>query len=340
MGSLTVFYDSTCDGHLQSYKLPRSAKRWQEVQDALRVPGIDRSKLGWEHPDSSERTQAILDAVLNIGTTVVQVRTSSPVDEDQIALCHSLEYVRLVKDASRQGSVLPHGNLLLTVQSFEAALASCGTAVSGVYEVLCGASKRAFCLSRPPGHHAGRSTGGGFCLFNNVSVAAAYALKRLHVEKIAIVDWDYHHGNGTQEIFWNESRVLYTSLHASGRWPYSGLRSETGGDAAKGANVNVPLLRHARAEDIRHAFVEELLPQVAKFKPELILVSCGFDAMKSDPIGSWDLGPEDVHALTSSLVEVARDVCEGRIVSVLEGGYRVESLRVGAESHIRALASE
>src|SRR5690606_14798733 len=218
--------------------------------------------------------------------------------------------------------------------SLEAALYAAGAATAAVDHVMQAPGRRAFCAVRPPGHHATRATAMGFCLFNNIAVGAAHALAVHGLERVAIVDFDVHHGNGSQAIFWNDPRVLFASSHQWPLYPGSGREDESG---AHGNVVNAPLPQGSGGADFRDAWTARLLPAVEAFRPQLLLVSAGFDAHASDPLAGLRLLEADYAWLTGELVAIAGRHAQGRIVSMLEGGYDLDALTACTRAHALAL---
>ncbi len=199
--------------------------------------------------------------------------------------------------------------------------------------------QNAFCVVRPPGHHASAAIGMGFCFFNNVAIGARYAQQRYGAERVLIADWDVHHGNGTQNIFYRDASVLFFSTHQSPWYPGTGAASERGEDDGAGKTINCPFPAGSGAREILGAFREVLLPAANAFRPDFILISAGFDSRINDPLGQFLLTDADFADLTHMLTDLAGTHCSGRLVSVLEGGYSLEGLANAAESHLRALIS-
>ena len=295
---------------------------------------------GAGHPERGERCDAIADALADAGLTEqlgrIKIRAAT---EDEVALCHTRDYIALVeREVESGGRVLSTGDTRIHDDSYAVAMYAVGGVLSAVDAVIAGDVKNAFCSVRPPGHHATRARGMGFCIFNNVAVAARYAQKRHGLGRVLIADWDVHHGNGTEEIFYEDGSVLYFSTHQAGWYPGTGWEDDTGQGEGKGATVNVPLMGGTEGSEILAAFRERLVPAADAFEPELVLVSAGFDSHAADPLGGLMLTDEDFAALTELTLEIARTHCGGRLVSVLEGGYSLDVLRSAATAHVRALA--
>jgi len=201
-----------------------------------------------------------------------------------------------------------------------------------------GKVESAFCAVRPPGHHARRDKAMGFCIFNNVAIAARYVQKKHGLAKVLIVDWDVHHGNGTQEMFYDDPTVLYFSVHQAPHYPGTGWREQTGAGQGAGRTINCPLPPGAGRREVLGAFQQELLPAAEAFRPELVLISAGFDSRLDDPLGGWRLRDEDFAEMTDIVTSIARSHAAGRIISVLEGGYSLEGLAAAAAAHVRSLS--
>ena len=234
--------------------------------------------------------------------------------------------------APRTGRAQIDADTAMSEGSLDAALRAAGAVVAAVDAVVDGRSRRVFCAVRPPGHHATRAEAMGFCLFNNVAVGAAQALAR-GIERVAVVDFDVHHGNGTQDIFWNDPRVMYASTHQWPLYPGTGARSEVGAHNI----VNAPLAPGAGSAEFRAAFDETILPALDAFAPQLVFVSAGFDAHRLDPLANLNLDTEDYAWATARLVDLALRHAEGRVISTLEGGYSLTALRQSTAAHVAAM---
>jgi acetoin utilization deacetylase AcuC-like enzyme len=234
---------------------------------------------------------------------------------------------------------LSTGDTEISRGSLTAALAAAGTVVSGVDAVLTGRARRAFCAVRPPGHHASAGRGMGFCVFNNVAVGARHAQRRHGVGRILIADWDVHHGNGTQDVFWSDGSVMFFDTHQHPWYPGTGSQVETGGGKARGLIFNRPFPAGSGRREIVAAFREALVPAAERFKPELVMISAGFDSRAGDPLGQFTLTDADFGDLTDIVVEIARQHAGGRVISVLEGGYSLDGLSRAVTSHLGRLSA-
>ena len=294
---------------------------------------------GYGHVESPARvvaiTKALQEAGLLDGGTSLAVR---PAIEEEITLAHDPAYIALVRHESqlaRGVEVLSTGDVMISKESFAIAQLAVGAVLNGLKAVFENSFSSAFCIVRPPGHHACRSQGMGFCLFNNVAIGALYALKHYPIDRVLIVDWDVHHGNGTQDIVQNDERIFYFSTHQSPLYPGTGFADEKG----VGNILNVPIAAGPESRTrLLHAFRKDLADAMEKFKPELILISAGFDAHFQDPLGGLNLTEEDFAELTSLVSEIARKFAKGRIVSVLEGGYNLDAIAKSATAHVKALS--
>jgi len=287
------------------------------------------------HPERPDRLRAI-ERVFASDKFQGLVRTEAPTAEfDTIALCHPMDYVTALRDASpSSGLVQIDADTSMSPGSFEAALRAAGGGVHAVDEVMAGRVANAFVATRPPGHHTETARPMGFCLFNNAAIAARYAQKRYGIERAAVVDFDVHHGNGSQDIFWSDKTVLYCSTHQMPLYPGTGARSERG---EHDTVVNAPLSPGDGGARFREAFESVILPRLRDFQPELIVISAGFDAHQRDPLANLNLVEADFAWATQKIMEVAQASANGRVVSMLEGGYDLEGLSNSAAAHVSAL---
>ena len=293
------------------------------------------------HPERPERLIAIETALEAAGwlKTAHRIKARAATDEE-LALAHSWQYLDLVR---RELSGLQHiaelstGDTLVSGGSLNAARVAAGGVLAAVDAVMAGEVGTAFCAVRPPGHHATRDRGMGFCIFNNAAVAARYAQQKHGVERVLIVDPDYHHGNGTQDIFYEDGSVFYFSTHHFGAYPGTGHLSEIGNGKGTGTTLNVPLPAGANDAQILDAFQSKLVPAAEAFKPEFVLISAGFDAMRNDLLGHFDVTPEGFAAITRVVMRLAAEFAHGRVVSVLEGGYRLDGLGECVVAHLNNL---
>jgi acetoin utilization deacetylase AcuC-like enzyme len=252
-----------------------------------------------------------------------------------VALCHPMDYIEEIRDASpATGLVQLDGDTSMSPGTFEAALRAVGGAVHAVDEVLGKKAHNAFVATRPPGHHAETARPMGFCLFDNAAIAARYAQDRHGIARVAIVDFDVHHGNGSQEIFWADKTVMYCSTHQMPLFPGTGAVGESG---EHNTIVNAPLRPGDDGQAFRAAFESRILPRLADFRPELLIISAGFDAHMRDPLASINLEERDFAWATQKLMDVADRYAEGRIVSLLEGGYDLQALGNSVAAHVLAL---
>lgn len=287
------------------------------------------------HPERPARMRAI-ERALEDERFATLVRVQAPRAEPSVAtLAHPAEYVdALMAAVPEQGMVGIDSDTILSPGSMEATLRATGGAVHAVDAVMRGECSNAFVAMRPPGHHAERMKAMGFCLFNHAAIAARHARAAFGVDRVALVDWDVHHGNGSQDIFWDDDAVLYCSTHQMPLYPGTGAASERGN---KNTIVNVPLHANDDGEVFREAFEAGILSRLEAFRPDLILISAGFDAHRLDPLANLRLEAEDFAWATRRLMEAAERSASGRVVSVLEGGYSLEGLSKSVAAHVNAL---
>jgi acetoin utilization deacetylase AcuC-like enzyme len=289
------------------------------------------------HPENPGRLRSIVRRLDASGLAKRCVAGAvHPMAEEEVARLHRPEMIGAAKAVASRGGGMLDADTVLSADSFRAALAAAGACASAVDAVLAGADRTALCLVRPPGHHASPSHSMGFCLFNNVALAAERARKVHGLSRLLIVDWDVHHGNGTQDLFYEDPTALFLSVHRYGHgfYPGTGAADETGSGKGLGYTLNVPI-RYPTPRPAYHAqFLRALEKAADRIKPELVLISAGFDAHARDPIGCLGLETEDFGTLTGCVLEVAQTHAGGRVVSCLEGGYNLEALAESVEAHL------
>jgi len=285
------------------------------------------------HPERKERLTAILNRVKQENLPVEYI-TPNPATLDQIAQVHGRRYIDTVKAVCEQGGGYLDVDTILSRGSYEAAVMAAGGIISGIDAVM-GDFDNAFALVRPPGHHAMPSRGMGFCIFNNAAVGARYA-QAIGLKKVLIVDWDVHHGNGTNAIFYSDKSVLYFSTHQYPHYPGTGRIEDVGADGAEGSKVNVPLPSGTGDEGYLQVFREILVSVAMEFKPDIVLVSAGHDIHKDDPLGGMSLTPAGFGAMAGVVKEIADKCCQGRLVATLEGGYNIEAQADAMVAEIKA----
>jgi acetoin utilization deacetylase AcuC-like enzyme len=294
-----------------------------------------------QHPEQPERLRRIMDRLEATGLAASCERPNwKPVSRQRLERVHEPGHIDRIEAIAARGGGMIDSDTVVSSKSFDVARLAAGAACDAVDRVLTGEAKTALCVARPPGHHAIRERAMGFCLFSNIAVAASVARDEHEIDRMLIVDWDVHHGNGTQDIFYADGRVGFLSIH---RWPFypgTGAADEIGTAAGLGATVNLPITFGTPRETYREQFALELEKLAARLKPKLILISAGFDSHRMDPIGSLGLEVEDFAELTRIVREVASVHAGGRIVSFLEGGYNPPVLAECVEVHLRELKSD
>ena len=293
------------------------------------------------HPERVDRLRAILRG-LELSGISQESRLISPdlATVDQIARIHSISHIASVERQVRNGGGYLDADTVVSPGSYQASLRAAGGAIAAMRSVVQGTSRHAFALGRPPGHHARPNTAMGFCLFNNVAIAAREAQAALGIERVAIIDIDVHHGNGTQESFEDDPTVLFISTHQFPFYPGGGSMHEIGVGAGRGQTINVPLPRGSGDEVYQAAVERVVVPALYRFRPELILVSVGYDAHWSDPLAEMRLSIAGYATIIALLAEAANDLCESRLALVLEGGYDLDALASGVVATCRVLRSE
>ena len=301
-------------------------------------------QTGDAHPERPERLTAIIEAIKDAG--LVKRMSSLPfraARPEHLYGIHEEAYVELVRLACQQEmTFLGSPDTKICSWSYDVAMLAIGGVLAACDEAMAGRVRRSFCAVRPPGHHAERDQAMGFCLFNNVAIAADYLIRHHGLPRVAIVDFDVHHGNGTQHIFETRDDVLYISLHQHPRtlFPGTGFECERGAGPGEGFTLNIPLPPGAKEDDYRRAFDEKVTPALEQYRPEFLLISAGFDALRTDPLGRIDLTAQSFGWMTRELVAVAERQCGGRVVSVLEGGYDLGGVGRAAVEHVRGMMRE
>ncbi len=306
-------------------------------------PIFQEHDTGPGHPESPSRYSAVMkalreDAKLWSGLLEVQAREAPRGD---VQACHTPQLYKQIERVVSEGTGYLDSDTVVSMRSLDAALYATGAACQAIDLVMRGEVSNAFVPVRPPGHHATPERAMGFCLFNNVAVAARYAQNHFPgIERVAIIDWDVHHGNGTQGVFYDDPTVFFFSSHQYPWYPGTGARGEHGVGRGLGSTLNVPLRALTPAVEQKRMFDAALDEISGKFKPDLILISAGFDSHKADPLGQLLLEDEDFVSLTATVKDWARQVCNGRIVSCLEGGYNLDTLGETVRAHVATLARD
>ena len=290
---------------------------------------------GAGHPERPDRMRAV-ESALSDEKFQSLIRVQAPLaDFETVALCHPMDYIEAIREAAPQeGRVQLDADTAMSPGTLEAALRAVGGAVHAVDEVVAGRADNAFVAHRPPGHHAESVRPMGFCIFNQAAIAARHAQKKHGLDRVAVVDFDVHHGNGTQELFWSDPTLMYGSTHQMPLYPGTGAVGERG---EHDNIVNAPLSSGDGGERFKEAMLSRILPRLAAFAPELVVISAGFDAHRRDPLASLELVEQDFGWATRKIMEVAEQTAGGRVVSVLEGGYDLEGLAKSVAEHVLAL---
>jgi acetoin utilization deacetylase AcuC-like enzyme len=311
--STALFADSRCREHLAGVHHPEQPARFDAVMDGLR-----KAKL-------VERLEPL------------PARTAT---QDELLLCHTAEYLQTAKhDIAAGYHQLTTGDTDVTPNSWDLALLATGGVLNAVDAVVAGRARNAFCAVRPPGHHATPTRGMGFCIVNHIAIGARYAQRRHGVERVLIIDWDVHHGNGTQDIFYTDPSVFFFSTHQWPLYPGTGRADETGAGAGKGFTMNFPFPAGSGRKEILGAVEKSLAPAVDRFRPDLVMISAGFDSRIGDLLGGFTLEDHDFADLTRTVMAMADKYAGGRVVSTLEGGYTLSGLATAAAAHVAALLS-
>ncbi len=303
-------------------------------------PIYQKHNTGPGHPETAMRYEVIMDALRGdqgLWTSLNEI-TPEKASKGLVLAAHSAQHYKRVEGAMEHGLDRLDADTTISMQSFDAALFAAGGVCAGVDAVMQDGASNAFAVVRPPGHHATAEHTMGFCIFNNVAVAAKYAQNNYKdIERVAILDWDVHHGNGTQGIFYDDPSVYFFSMHQYPWYPGTGTRGETGFGRGLGKTMNIPVKANTPAAEQKRMFEAALGDVSAKFKPDLVLISAGFDSHRADPLGQLCLEDEDFVSMTASVKDWARDICGGRIVSCLEGGYNLKTLGDTVKNHVAEL---
>jgi len=286
------------------------------------------------HPECPERIPSIINGLKRIQSKNLIWKDVGSFDEKYIKLTHSEKYLEKINQSfPKKGLDFLDGDTIVSKGSKKAAYDAVSSIINAIDAVMNKEFNNAFCVVRPPGHHAEKEQAMGFCIFNNVAVGATYLLEKYKLNKVAIIDFDVHHGNGTQDIFYNEKKVLYISSHQFPFYPGTGSEDETG----KYDNIlNIPLKAETSSKEFFDSY-KKVYDKLNEFKPEFILLSAGFDAHKNDPLANINLESKDYYTLTKEIIKIAKQICENKIVSILEGGYNLAAIQESAKYHVEAL---
>jgi acetoin utilization deacetylase AcuC-like enzyme len=307
---------------------------------ALSADAICREHLvGRPHPERPERFDVVVEALRGTGAFDRMLPLAPrAATEEELLLCHTATYLQTARHDIESGyRHLSTGDTDVDGRSWEVAVRAAGAALNAVDAVVEGRAQNAFCVVRPPGHHANASRGMGFCVLNNIALAARYAQRRHGLERVMIVDWDVHHGNGTQDIFYTDPSVFFFSTHQWPLYPGTGRADETGGGAGAGTTMNFPFPAGSGRAEILGAVEDSLMPAAESFRPDLVLISAGFDSRVDDLLGNFTLTDDDFSDLTARVMAIADRHAKGRVVSLLEGGYNLAGLASAAAAHVQEL---
>tara|TARA_B100001123_G_C15263355_1_gene1007449 strand:+ start:422 stop:1363 length:942 start_codon:yes stop_codon:yes gene_type:complete len=296
---------------------------------------------GPNHPEKKERLSTVINSIQDIKEIKIEINKAPLAVLENIYLVHPVAYVKKIFSLIPCNELIgieeePYADTLLCPNSKNAILRSCGAGIAAADNIIKNNIKRVFCAVRPPGHHAETSRANGFCFVNNIAVTARYLQKKYKIKKIAIIDFDVHHGNGTQEIFYQDTNVVYGSIHEYPLFPGTGSQKEIG----TGNIFNAPIAAGSRGKDFLKILDKKILKNIDKFKPEIILISAGFDAHKRDPLAHINLESKDFYTITKNIIEIANKHSQGRVISFLEGGYDLIALEESIKEHFLSLAEK
>jgi len=290
---------------------------------------------GQGHPERADRVTVVIDHLKKIKSKNLVWKKPKKFDLKYLQLAHDKDYLKNVKDSfPTQGLNFLDGDTILSPGSKEACSDAVGSIITAIDGVMNKDFRNAFCAVRPPGHHAEKKKAMGFCVYNNIAVGAYYLIEKYNLSKVAIIDFDVHHGNGTQDIFYNNEKVLYISSHQYPYYPGSGAANEKG---IKDNVLNIPLVAGSQTHEFLNAY-DNIFKKLKEFKPEFILLSAGFDAHKNDPLAQINLESEDYYTLTKRIMILAKEICGEKIVSILEGGYDLTALKESVDYHVKSLS--
>jgi acetoin utilization deacetylase AcuC-like enzyme len=301
-------------------------------------PDYLKHETGKIHPESPSRLSFLLDYLerKNYYSELVKIEPHNP-SLEWVSKIHPLEYIQLIEEYSKHAPGNLDMDTVVSSETYRVALLAVGGVLAGVDGVMQGKVKNVFCAVRPPGHHAEPNRGMGFCIFNNVAVGARYVQEKYRLKKVLIVDWDAHHGNGTQKAFYSDPSVYYFSIHQFPFYPGTGEESEKGSGEGTGYTLNIPMFAGSSDLEYQEVFETILYPAALKYDPDFIFVSAGFDGHKNDLLTNLQLTSNGFKVITQVIKELADKTCQGRIVSVLEGGYNLKALACSVEAHLLAL---
>ncbi len=300
---------------------------------------FENHDTGVGHPERPERVRAIVDNLRDSELWAsLHKQSPEPATDAELGLVHSSGYLASLKTAAENAPVQLDADTVLGEGSLEVAQLATGAALDAVDALMAGEAANAFVASRPPGHHAFTDAASGFCIFNHVAVAARYAQAEHGLGRVLIVDWDVHHGNATEKTFYEDGSVMFFSTHQYPHYPHTGLAADTGAGAGEGTNINVPLPAGSGTAEVLGAYRDILVPAANRFKPDLVIISAGFDSHADDPLANFRLTASDFNQMTRIVRQIAEQHAQGRLISVLEGGYNLDNMANAVQTHVEVLS--